>query len=254
MLDLFAGSGALGLEAASRGAVNIVLVDSSRRAVDTARRNVLAVGESGVSVVHSPVLRYLGRSPGEPRDLVFLDPPYALDEPSLARHLSALVTGSWLAPDALVVVERSGRGPEPEWPPVLAAEPVRRYGRDGGLDGGPWWRIRRRTRFGLVSEHRCVCPGSFDPVTNGHVDVVRRATALFDEVIVAVLVNSAKAGLFTLAERVEMLVASVGGLRGPGRGRHGRPARRLLPAGRGRRRRSKGCGRGPISPTSCRWP
>ena len=125
MLDLFAGSGALGLEAASRGAVDVVLVDSSRRAVDTARRNVLAVGESGVSVfVHSPVLRYLGRSPGEPRDLVFLDPPYALDEPSLARHLSALVTGSWLAPDALVVVERSGRGPEPEWPPVLAAEPV----------------------------------------------------------------------------------------------------------------------------------
>ncbi|MDQ1289591.1 MAG: rRNA (guanine966-N2)-methyltransferase [Actinomycetota bacterium] len=128
VLDLFAGSGALGLEAASRGAVDVVLVDSSRRAVDTARRNVLAVGESGVSVVHSPVLRYLGRSPGEPRDLVFLDPPYALDEPSLARHLSALVTGSWLAPDALVVVERSGRGPEPEWPPVLAAEPVRRYG------------------------------------------------------------------------------------------------------------------------------
>ncbi|MDQ1289590.1 MAG: pantetheine-phosphate adenylyltransferase [Actinomycetota bacterium] len=65
-----------------------------------------------------------------------------------------------------------------------------------------------------MSEHRCVCPGSFDPVTNGHVDVVRRATALFDEVIVAVLVNSAKAGLFTLAERVEMLVASVGGLPG----------------------------------------
>jgi pantetheine-phosphate adenylyltransferase len=62
--------------------------------------------------------------------------------------------------------------------------------------------------------HRCVCPGSFDPVTNGHVDVVRRATALFDEVIVAVLTNPAKSGLFTLDERLEMLGESVGGLSG----------------------------------------
>ncbi|MFN0281016.1 MAG: pantetheine-phosphate adenylyltransferase [Kineosporiaceae bacterium] len=56
---------------------------------------------------------------------------------------------------------------------------------------------------------RCVCPGSFDPVTNGHVDVVRRAAALFDEVVVAVLVNPAKAGLFTAAERVDLITASL---------------------------------------------
>ena len=62
--------------------------------------------------------------------------------------------------------------------------------------------------------HRCVCPGSFDPVTSGHVDVVRRAAALFDEVIVAVLSNPAKRGLFTPAERVELLDASVGDLPG----------------------------------------
>jgi pantetheine-phosphate adenylyltransferase len=60
--------------------------------------------------------------------------------------------------------------------------------------------------------HRCVCPGSFDPVTNGHVDVIRRAACLFDEVIVAVLTNPAKSGLFTLDERLEMLDESVGGL------------------------------------------
>jgi len=52
---------------------------------------------------------------------------------------------------------------------------------------------------------RCVCPGSFDPVTNGHLDVVERATRLFDEVVVAVLVNPTKAGLFTVEERQEML-------------------------------------------------
>jgi pantetheine-phosphate adenylyltransferase len=62
--------------------------------------------------------------------------------------------------------------------------------------------------------HRCVCPGSFDPVTSGHVDVVRRATALFDEVIVAVMGNPAKQGLFPLAERRELLEESLAGLPG----------------------------------------
>ncbi|MFZ0161363.1 MAG: pantetheine-phosphate adenylyltransferase [Kineosporiaceae bacterium] len=59
---------------------------------------------------------------------------------------------------------------------------------------------------------RCVCPGSYDPVTNGHLDVVHRASALFDEVIVAVLVNPAKAGTFTPEERIEMLEASLAGV------------------------------------------
>ena len=57
-----------------------------------------------------------------------------------------------------------------------------------------------------------MCPGSYDPVTAGHVDVVRRARALFDEVVVAVLANPAKAGTFTLEERVELLRVSLAGL------------------------------------------
>jgi pantetheine-phosphate adenylyltransferase len=67
---------------------------------------------------------------------------------------------------------------------------------------------------GATGVHRCVCPGSFDPVTNGHVDVVRRAGTLFDEVIVAVVTNPAKSGMFTLEERLEMLAESVGHLPG----------------------------------------
>jgi pantetheine-phosphate adenylyltransferase len=59
-----------------------------------------------------------------------------------------------------------------------------------------------------------ICPGSYDPVTNGHVDVVRRATELFDEVIVAVLTNPAKSGLFTLGERLEMLNECCGDVAG----------------------------------------
>jgi pantetheine-phosphate adenylyltransferase len=60
--------------------------------------------------------------------------------------------------------------------------------------------------------HLAVCPGSFDPVTNGHIDIVRRALALFDEVVVAVLGNPAKQGLFTVEERVELLRASLDGV------------------------------------------
>src|SRR4051794_3803197 len=62
--------------------------------------------------------------------------------------------------------------------------------------------------------HICVCPGSFDPVTSGHVDVVRRATLLFDEVVVAVLTNPAKKVTFSLDERLEMLSQSLSGLDG----------------------------------------
>lgn len=60
--------------------------------------------------------------------------------------------------------------------------------------------------------HRCVCPGSYDPVTSGHLDIVRRATALFDEVIVAVVPNPAKSGTFSLAERLDLLTSSVAGV------------------------------------------
>src|SRR3954452_11432153 len=65
-----------------------------------------------------------------------------------------------------------------------------------------------------MTASRCVCPGSFDPVTNGHVDVVRRAGALFDEVVVAGLGNPAKSGLFPLGERVDLLRAAVDGIDG----------------------------------------
>ncbi len=63
-----------------------------------------------------------------------------------------------------------------------------------------------------MTERRCVCPGSFDPVTNGHLDVVERASRLYDEVTVAVLVNQSKAGLFDVPERIDMLREVTAGL------------------------------------------
>jgi pantetheine-phosphate adenylyltransferase len=64
----------------------------------------------------------------------------------------------------------------------------------------------------MTTERRCVCPGSFDPVTNGHLDVIERASRLYDEVTVAVLVNASKAGLFEVPERIEMLQEVTAGL------------------------------------------
>jgi 16S rRNA (guanine966-N2)-methyltransferase len=135
VLDLFAGSGALGLEAASRGAASVVLVDSARPAVAAARHNaaVLAGEVAGevadgvrVDVVLSTAARYLARPDVGPFDLVFLDPPYAYADDVLERDLSALV--GHLAPEATVVVERSARGGQPRWPHGMHPDPPRRYG------------------------------------------------------------------------------------------------------------------------------
>lgn len=60
--------------------------------------------------------------------------------------------------------------------------------------------------------HRAVCPGSFDPVTNGHLDIIQRAARLFDEVVIAIGVNPRKSGLFSVDERVEMLLSTTSGL------------------------------------------
>lgn len=134
VLDLYAGSGALGLEAASRGAARVVLVDASRRVASVAERNARELGLRGsVRVLGDRVERVLlgGTDPagaGGRFDLVLLDPPYDLSEQVLADVLQLLVTHRWLAQAALVVVERSTRSPEPVWPGGLRALHPRRYG------------------------------------------------------------------------------------------------------------------------------
>lgn len=117
VLDLFAGSGALGLEAASRGAAHVTLVDAARRAADVCRKNVTTLGLREVSVVTDRAERFVGSAqPVEPWDLVFLDPPYDLDESVLDALLDALALPGVVGPDAVVVVERSRRSAEPHWP------------------------------------------------------------------------------------------------------------------------------------------
>lgn len=130
VLDLYAGSGALGLEAASRGAGLVLLVESRRDAAQVIAANIKAVGRPGVRVLRDTVERALRTGPpgGIRMDLVFLDPPYDVTEEALGAALAALVEHAWLAVEAFVVVERSTRSPQPTWPEGLELSGEKRYG------------------------------------------------------------------------------------------------------------------------------
>jgi 16S rRNA (guanine966-N2)-methyltransferase len=129
VLDVFAGSGALGLEALSRGAAHVTFVEQDRRALDALRTNIATVALPGTQVLAGDARHVLAGATalsGSPFDLVLLDPPYALDEATLAGVLAALV--DHLAPGATIVVERAAKAPGPSWPATLVAAQPRRYG------------------------------------------------------------------------------------------------------------------------------
>jgi 16S rRNA (guanine966-N2)-methyltransferase len=127
-LDLYAGSGAVGLEAWSRGAGVVTFVEQDRRTAAIISRNVETLGAGRANVNPSAVLAALRRSPSAPYDIAFLDPPYPLSVDDLTAVLASLVAGEWLVPGALVVVERSVRGPHLFWPAGLVEERTKKYG------------------------------------------------------------------------------------------------------------------------------
>ncbi|MGN6413487.1 16S rRNA (guanine(966)-N(2))-methyltransferase RsmD [Flexivirga sp.] len=128
VVDLYAGSGALALEAVSRGASSALLVESDRRAAATIDQNVRHLGLAGVQV-RTGTVETLVRAPLTPAaDLLFVDPPYAVSDPALADVLSQLVDHDSLALDAVLVVERSSRSAEPLWPAGVELIGPRRYG------------------------------------------------------------------------------------------------------------------------------
>ncbi|MFC4560290.1 16S rRNA (guanine(966)-N(2))-methyltransferase RsmD [Nocardiopsis mangrovi] len=130
-LDLYAGSGAIGLEALSRGAAHALLVESDRRALSVLRANAASLGLPGARIAGDRVQRVLDAGPRDGDggyDLVVADPPYAVTEAEVGAVLAALRDHGWLAPGALVVVERAARGPGLEWPEGFAGDRVRRYG------------------------------------------------------------------------------------------------------------------------------
>jgi 16S rRNA (guanine966-N2)-methyltransferase len=144
VLDLYAGSGAVGLEALSRGAEHVLLVESGPRAARVIRDNIEAIGLAGAEVLTDRVERVLARGPAstEKYDVVFADPPYALAGDEVSAVLALLVRGGdppkppregisdhgWLAPGALVIVERATRSGPVSWPASLEPDRARRYG------------------------------------------------------------------------------------------------------------------------------
>lgn len=145
VLDLYAGSGALGLEALSRGAAGLTAVESDRRAARLIGDNARTLGLVA-EVVGQPVARVLARPPGHPYDLVLADPPYAFPNPEVEHVLHLLVDHGWMAEGAVLVLERPARAAEPTWPDAISQVRSRRYGETmlwyvragrGSADGPP---------------------------------------------------------------------------------------------------------------------
>lgn len=131
VLDLYAGSGAVGLEALSRGAGHVLFVEADPRAARVIRDNIAAVGLPGGELVTDRVDRLLERGPGGEGgryDLVVADPPYSVPDAEVTGMLAGLASGGWLAPGAVVAVERATRSAPVGWPPGYLPDRSRRYG------------------------------------------------------------------------------------------------------------------------------
>ncbi|MFT4263348.1 MAG: 16S rRNA (guanine(966)-N(2))-methyltransferase RsmD [Nocardioides sp.] len=127
-LDLYAGSGAVGLEAWSRGAGVITLVESDRRTAALIGENARQLGVARANVIASSVAHALATPPQAPYDVVFSDPPYPLEDDRVGGDLALLAANRWIGPGGLVVLERAKRSPEPTWPTGFEPWKPKKYG------------------------------------------------------------------------------------------------------------------------------
>jgi 16S rRNA (guanine966-N2)-methyltransferase len=128
-LDLYAGSGAVGLEAWSRGASLVTLVEQDRRTANLISANAKSLGFPEANVVAADVAKALIRSPPVPFDVIFSDPPYDLSDSVVHADLEMLLANGWASSQTLIVVERSSRGRGGiEWPSGVEAGALKRYG------------------------------------------------------------------------------------------------------------------------------
>jgi 16S rRNA (guanine(966)-N(2))-methyltransferase RsmD len=128
VLDLYAGSGALGLEALSRGAASAVFVESDHRAAAVIDKNITTLGVTGATLRRGTVASVLAAGAATPVDLVLADPPYEVSEAEVNEMLTALNGYGWTAEGSVVVVERAASGPDLTWPDGWQQWPARRYG------------------------------------------------------------------------------------------------------------------------------
>jgi 16S rRNA (guanine966-N2)-methyltransferase len=128
VLDLYAGSGALGLEALSRGAASAVFVESDRRAAAVIADNAKSLGVTGAVVRCGQVASVLAAGADRPADLVFADPPYEIPAADVEAVLATLTDRGWVAPGTVAVIERAASGPSLSWPAGWTPRRDRRYG------------------------------------------------------------------------------------------------------------------------------
>lgn len=192
VLDLFAGSGALGIECLSRGAAEVVFADKSPASVALIRQNLKGI-EGSYRVLTADFMGVL-RSGEDKFDLIFIDPPYKSGLGELA--VDAAFDLGRVAEGGTVVYEHSS-----ELPFKCAREDVKVRTK---VMGSVTVEFIRKKTTGLVT-------GTFDPVTKGHMEVIDEALRLFDEVVVAVLVNPEKQCMFTPEERLALLNAALSG-------------------------------------------
>jgi 16S rRNA (guanine966-N2)-methyltransferase len=128
VLDLYAGSGALGLEALSRGAATAVFVESDQRAAAVIAQNVKTLGVTGATLRRGTVASVLAGGAEAAVDLALADPPYDVGEEEVIAMLAALSGHGWTNAGSVVVVERAASGPELSWPDGWRPWQARRYG------------------------------------------------------------------------------------------------------------------------------
>lgn len=217
-LDICAGSGAIGIEAISRGAKKAYFIENGREAVSCIQKNLHKTGfEDQAVILRQDAVAALRHIHEKEADLVYLDPPYKSD---LARRiLVALDAQPYITMDTCIVVETDLQSDFS----FLEETGLEIY-REKDYRGKRHLFIRRKEllcpaavfikaaldriwRKGIRKQNMksAIYPGSFDPVTLGHLDIVERAARMFDELIICVLDNRAKTPLFSVDERVRML-------------------------------------------------
>ncbi|WP_327737613.1 16S rRNA (guanine(966)-N(2))-methyltransferase RsmD [Streptomyces nojiriensis] len=129
VLDLYGGSGAVGLESLSRGAAHTLLVEADAKAAKAIRDNIRTLGLPGAEFRAGKAEQIVAaQAAGDPYDIVFLDPPYAADSADLREILLTLRSNGWITGDALVTVERSTRSGAFPWPEGFEPLRSRKYG------------------------------------------------------------------------------------------------------------------------------
>jgi pantetheine-phosphate adenylyltransferase/16S rRNA (guanine(966)-N(2))-methyltransferase RsmD len=195
VLDLYAGTGALGTEALSRGCHQATFVEKNAKAARTIRDNLRRVGfEEEGEVLQEDVSEVLGRLVSQRREfnLIFADPPYRIPPREIGSVLKRLAV--LLARGGRVVVESGDT-------PVQATESLKGVSRRYGSTVVTFLE-RERSEYTMKI---AICPGSFDPITTGHLDIVRRAASIFDHVIVAVGANLRKKPRLSAEERAQLI-------------------------------------------------